>query len=263
MSQHLFQLKHLLSLMKRELSSKERELEYLPKGSLYLKPRKNYTSLCWQQEASQSLSKTRSQKILGEENRSIAEGIQRRHLLESQIPVLQKNIDLFSSCIERYQPCSDDDIQKSLPEIYTAPLQYHGFYDMTDSVSSSSESLYPKGLIHTNSVGERFRSKSEVQISELLRSMNITYVYEPCISLGTKTVHPDFMLRHTRSQKSILIEYFGMVDDDDYGLHMLEKIRLYLNHGYIPGRNILFLFETQSSGIDLMAIHSSIKQLVS
>ena len=106
--------------MKRELSAKERELEYLPKGSLYLKPRKNYTSLCWQQEASQSVSKT-------------------------------------------------------------------------------------------------------------------------------------------RSQKSILIEYFGMVDDD-YGLRMLEKIRLYLNHGYISERNILFLFETQSSGIDLMAIHSSIKQ---
>ncbi|MBQ8590523.1 MAG: hypothetical protein IJ486_08750 [Firmicutes bacterium] len=263
MSQNLFQLKHILSLMRRELSTKERELEHLPKGSLYLKPRKAYTSLCWQQEASQSPTKTRSQKILGEAQRPIAESIQRRHLLESQIPVLQNNIDLLSTCIENYQPYSEDDIRKSLPEIYTAPLQYHGFDDMTCSVPSSSQSLYPEGLIHKNSVGERFRSKSEVQISELLRSMNITYVYEPCLSLGAKTVHPDFMLKHPRSQKAILIEYFGMVDDNDYGLRMLEKMRLYLNHGYIPGRNILFLFETQSSGIDLMAVQASIKQLVS
>ena len=106
-----------------------------------------------------------------------------------------------------------------------------------------------------------FRSKSEVQISELLRSMNLSYVYEPQFSLGSKTVHPDFMLTHPLSGKPLLIEYFGMVDDNDYGHRMLEKIRFYLNHGYIPGRNILFLFETPTSGIDLMAVQSCIKQL--
>ncbi|MBQ6686019.1 MAG: hypothetical protein IJM99_07940 [Firmicutes bacterium] len=261
MSKHLFLLKHILSVMKRELSAKEQELEHLPKGSLYLKHRKDSTVLCLHQTAGQSSTGERSQMILSETERSLAEDIQRRHFLEQQLPALYHNIEHLSSCIDSYQPCSDHDICSKLPMIYTAPLDYHGFDSSHQPAPSASQVLYPEGLIHKNSVGEMFRSKSEVQISELLRSMNISYVYEPQFSLGSKTVHPDFMLTHPLSGKPLLIEYFGMVDDNDYGLRMLEKIRLYLNHGYIPGRNILFLFETPTSGIDLMAVQSCIKQL--
>ena len=58
------------------------------------------------------------------------------------------------------------------------------------------------------------------------------------------------------------IEYFGMLEKNDYEERNFDKINWYLNHGFVPGRNILFLFENTNSGIDLIATQNQIQMLL-
>ena len=263
MSDKRFYLDHIYSLLQYELAQKEAELIHLPKGNLYTKPRNDGLHLCWSRQPSQNTSGKRKQKMLSEANRNIAEGVQRQQFLNEQIPRLRHNLQWVGQCRENYQLCDDDTIRSILPNIYTSPLLYCGFHQSsprTHSQIGSSAAIYPQGLIHKNSIGELFRSKAEVAISEILRQMNISYVYEAALRFDWKTIYPDFMLDIPGLSSPKYIEYFGMVGHEEYNERMVEKIQLYLENGFIPGIHVLFLYESPGSGFDLFAISKVIQQ---
>ena len=265
MSDKQFYLDHIYSLLQYELSQKEAEVAKLPKGNLYTKPRKDGLHLCWSRQSSQNTSGKRKQKMLSEADRDIAEGVQRQQFLSEQIPRLRHNLQLINHCRKNYQLCDDDTIRSILPKIYSAPLHFCGFDQLSPPVhsqNSSSSTLYPQGLIHKNSIGEMFRSKAEVAISEILRQMNISYVYEPVLHFDRKTVYPDFMLDIPGLSSPKYIEYFGMVGHEEYNERMVEKIQLYLENGFIPGIHVLFIYESPGSGFDLFAISKILQQFV-
>ena len=191
MSENLFYLNHIHSALQYELQSKEKELATLPKGNLYTKPRKDGIHLCWSHQSSQNNTSKRQQKMLSEPYRSIAEGVQRQKFLNEQLPRIRNNLQLVDHCRTHYQLCDDTTIHSLLPTIYTAPLQYSGFETLSNfEAPSPTKPFYSEGLIHKNRIGQMFRSKAEVSISEVLRQMNISYQYEPPCSLETKRFIP-------------------------------------------------------------------------
>ena len=264
MSENLFYLNHIHSALQYELHSKEKELATLPKGNLYTKPRKDGIHLCWSHQSSQNNTSKRQQKMLSEPYRSIAEGVQRQKFLNEQLPRIRNNLQLVDHCRTHYQLCDDTTIHSLLPAIYTSPLQYSGFETLSNfETPSPTKPFYSEGLIHKNRIGQIFRSKAEVSISEVLRQMNISYQYEPSLQLGNKTIYPDFKIDCPGSSRPKYIEYFGMVGHPEYSPKMVEKIQLYLEHGYIPGLHVLFLYESSGSGFDLYAISQIIEGFLS
>ena len=99
--------------------------------------------------------------------------------------------------------------------------------------------------------GERVRSKSEKLIADKLYMMGIPYRYEyPVLLEGVGLFYPDFTLLDIRQRKEVLLEHFGMMDTEEYSIRAVQKINTYINHGYIPGDQLLFTFETRSCPLD-------------
>ena len=86
------------------------------------------------------------------------------------------------------------------------------------------------------------------------------YLYEKRVKLidhGRVTYrYPDFTILDPVTRQEVIFEHFGMVDQDHYFRNsFIDKLRLYLENGYVIGENLLFTFETQEHPftIDLFA----------
>ena len=119
---------------------------------------------------------------------------------------------------------------------------------------------------YQTSAGEIMRSKSELLIAERLRALEVPYRYEPCVKLKERRasikVHPDFQVLNVRLRKEFYWEHFGMLDDEEYREHNLEKILLYEKNGYFPGVNLLITHETQEHPLDLQVVDMLIKEFL-
>ena len=129
--------------------------------------------------------------------------------------------------------------------------------------TQSENPFYPEHLKFRNSLGEYFRSKSEVLISEILYAMGIPYHYEKHLTIGGETKYPDFTILRGGPRKDKYIEYFGMMDKNDYFIRNKDKINWYLNHQIIPNDRILFLYENTTSGLDTLCVQKQIETFLS
>ncbi len=111
---------------------------------------------------------------------------------------------------------------------------------------------------------EEVRSKSEVIIANALNARKIPYRYEFPIILKRNnaicdspreklfyydsedmcTLHPDFYCLNLRTRQEFLWEHFGMMDDSEYAARAAEKIILFQENGYLPGKNMIITVET-------------------
>ena len=101
--------------------------------------------------------------------------------------------------------------------------------------------------------GERVRSKSEVIIADTLFRHKIPYRYEYPLQVhrtsgsgDTITLHPDFLCLNTRTRTELYWEHFGLMDDPTYSKNTAGKLRLYIENGILPGRNLIITMETKT-----------------
>ena len=98
-----------------------------------------------------------------------------------------------------------------------------------------------------------------MQISELLLGHGILYRYEMKLEMPTGEIkYPDFTVKKSKLAEKKYIEYFGLIEKEEYASNMVEKIKWYLDRGFIPGKDVLFLYETTASGMDLTTIWGQI-----
>lgn len=105
---------------------------------------------------------------------------------------------------------------------------------------------------------EQVRSKAEVLIANALKATGIPYRYEFPIKINLKagdssqvpviqTFHPDFYCLNLRTREEYIWEHFGMMDDAEYSTRAAEKIILYQQNGYFPGKNLIITMETSKT----------------
>lgn len=112
-----------------------------------------------------------------------------------------------------------------------------------------------------NSNGDRVRSKSEVIISEILKELGIPYLYEAPLKLkGVGTVYPDFKLLNVKERRTIYLEHFGMMDNPEYLENFFKKQKSYVTNGILPGRDIIFTFESSRNPLDITAVRNMLKE---
>lgn len=164
-------------------------------------------------------------------------------LLQKQIRLFDKFLETGDSTIEKLYSKMNKTRQSLITPVTLTDEQYiaewrneswegHPFPDDTPEF--------------TTALGERVRSKSEVIIADTLNRMGVPYRYEYPLELkGGKTFHPDFMCLNVRTRKEYIWEHFGMMDLPDYLENAVQKMKLYSDNNYLPGRNLITTMETQ------------------
>lgn len=112
--------------------------------------------------------------------------------------------------------------------------------------------------------GERVRSKSEMIIADILAKNNIPYKYELSQQMkaaGGKLipVYPDFTCVNLRTRQEFLWEHLGRMDDSDYSMKTVMKLRTYSKNDFIPGKNLILTMECDGIPLDRKEVEILVK----
>ena len=218
----------------------------LPKGSLVYKNGGYYRAIKTQGKSAQIFIPENDPdgKLL------IQQMKETRHIKKA-LPILKNNLKVYGQALDQlvvYDAARLGD--KLLPHYkdfdYT-PLLLNG--DINPETWSKQlyphNTNHPEDLIHESEGGLRTRSKAESQIATMLEGRNIHFRYEPRLQLGKHLYFPDFYILHPVQRKLIYWEHFGKMDDPVYVLNTIEKLRVYSEHGYRLGDNLIMTWETK------------------
>lgn len=125
--------------------------------------------------------------------------------------------------------------------------------------------VYPPGYFaegdaeHYTAKNERVRSKTEVNIANMLNLYGIPYRYEFPLVMDSIEFRPDFLCLNVRTRKEYVWEHFGMMELEDYARKNVDKISRYMLNSYIPGENFIMTFETTKKPLNSEVIKAMIE----
>ncbi|MBP5489225.1 MAG: hypothetical protein J6Y10_01325 [Lachnospiraceae bacterium] len=110
---------------------------------------------------------------------------------------------------------------------------------------------------------ERVRSKSELNIANILEAYGIPYKYECPLTLSSgKLIYPDFTVLNVRERKVYYWEHRGMMDDREYANQAVFKMKQLRKSGICLGDNLIITEETSANPLGTDEIKCVIKQLL-
>ena len=119
-------------------------------------------------------------------------------------------------------------------------------------------SAMPEHLRYETEQGELVRSKSEMIIANLLYQHRDTILYKyerplPIVNKGKRIIiHPDFTI----------LEHAGMMDGSTYANDFVWKVNTYMKNDLLPGRDVLFTYESQMYPLELKVLKKTIDILL-
>ncbi len=190
------------------------------------------------------------------------------------IPAIEAEIKELKAFIKAYKEKSCDTVYKKLAstrrEVVT-PLTlddqaYAAAWLKVEYHHKKFAEDAPKLYTENN---EQVRSKSEVIIANALKAAGVPYRYEfsvlvdrnPEVEVDTDFchLHPDFYCLNLRTRHEFAWEHFGMMDDPDYAARAAEKLELYAENGFFPGKNLIITMETSAKPLSSKLLKSVIK----
>lgn len=197
-----------------------------------------------------------TEKYLGrEEGNLTVRRLKRKKYFQTTIEIIDKNIkalDRFIKSYKRYDPMS---VASSMGNAYQIPpdsiFAIMGLMNPKNwEKNYTKNSKYPEHLKHTTDRGEKVRSKSEIVIYNALAANNILFRYECRLRVGYLWYRPDFMILLTKDNRIVIWEHFGHSDDPIYLKSAMDKIRNYIENGYVLWYNLIITFEDKDGNID-------------
>ncbi len=110
--------------------------------------------------------------------------------------------------------------------------------------------------------GIQMRSRIEVLIAEILDELGLEYKYEPAIRFGDEVFYPDFLVYIPCLKRCMIIEFFGMIDNEKYAFNAAGKMAVYANSGLIMNRDVIGLFGTKDAVVSDDIIYDYIVMIV-
>ena len=169
----------------------------------------------------------------------------KKYLLTKQ-KQLENNIITLKQCQDELDISSVQNIVNSFTPTYKElPITYFYHYEVIKWQNEKYEQnnyQVEKRIYHTKN-GVAVRSKSEVIIANMLEDYQIPYRYEPLFKMDYKNKYPDFVIKNPFTNKTIIWEHFGALNQEGYEQSMNEKMNWFLNNGYRIGDNLIYTFE--------------------
>lgn len=184
---------------------------------------------------------------------------------------IERELSLIENFMKAYSACSAVQVFEKLhpnrrnfiTPVQLSDAEYAGRWLAQSYKGKSFREGEPEFL---TSKGERVRSKSEMIIADILAKHGIPYKYE-CPLLLRKSesartpaaIYPDFTCLNLRTRKEFLWEHFGRMDDSEYSLKTVAKLRGYRKNGFILGKNLLITMECDGQPLDRKDVESLVK----
>ena len=194
---------------------------------------------------------------------------------KKSIPAIEAEIKELRDFIKAYQEKSSDTVFKKLAstrrEVVT-PLTlddqvYAAAWLKVEYRHKKFAEDAPQLFTDNN---EQVRSKSEVIIANALKAEGVPYRYEFPLLVDRNPeaddddtdfcrLHPDFFCLNLRTRQEFAWEHFGMMDDPEYAARATEKLGLYAENGFFPGKNLIITMETSAKPVSSKFLKSVIQ----
>lgn len=104
----------------------------------------------------------------------------------------------------------------------------------------------------------RVRSKTEKNLIEIFEEYNIPFKYEAPLYIGDKTYRPDFTFLCPYTGKEIYWEHLGLIDDPEYTVKSLNKIKDYILAGIDLDHQLIITWEDRKNDLDYDLVYKYI-----
>ena len=235
-----------------------KQLPKLPRGSLVLRCGTYYRAV--RENGKQYFA------MLTESESDLIHNLKLKRYINKSLALLQHRIEADKSFLTESVIYDPENIRNKLP------VQYSDIADLDIFLSGDinpdlwkSES-YPSNPLditipHFTPEGLKTRSKSEEIIGTRLEEQGFAFRYEPKLILGTKSVYPDFAVLLPGRRRIVYWEHLGMIDDPEYVMKNLEKLKLYARHGIYLGINLIITYETREQPLTVIDVDDKIRLL--
>lgn len=235
-----------ISLHRREI---EKRLDKYPNGKIHIIQSRRRIQFYLRTEPSD-----RSGKYISKKNISTIKTFLQKKYDEQALNILleeEKNLKQFLNTIQ--QSKSIRDIYSNNPKEIKEKLNPN---DMSDADYAEQwqnweyipKSIDPNKVTFVTNKGETVRSKSELNIANMLDRKKIPYRYECPVRMSNGDIlHPDFTVLNVKTRKEYIWEHRGMMDDRGYAEDTVQRIKKLNRNGYLLGKNMIITEETGRS----------------
>lgn len=181
--------------------------------------------------------------------RETASQLAYKRYLEWKVKELTQERDSVRQCIEDHENRGPLASEKIREDPYRRLIRPQNWLKPQADLAWAEEDFrqsaeYPEGKKIQTACGIYVRSKSEAIIANLLFSHGIPFRYEMLLSFGGTSYAPDFTIKVPSNGKIMYWEHYGNMDNSNYLQKTCIKRNDYLNHGLIPGVNMIETYET-------------------
>lgn len=215
-----------------------RELRYAPRGKLLLS-NQNGIPRFYRKDFPEVGNKV----YLKEGQETLRDNLaQKRYNLKAKEAIEQEHA-LMELVLKKAQP-SLLEVYESLPKDIQAHVEPHVLPDEEFAKRWLEE-------MSRNTSGNELRSRIEIIINQIYGKFEIPHVYEPYLYLeGYGNAYPDFAVLNVRTRKMLYHEHLGKMDDEEYRLNNIKKLRCYHKAGFFEGENLIVTMESDGKMID-------------
>ncbi len=195
---------------------------------------------------------------------------------QKTLSAIEAEIKLLKTFLKSYKSKSSDSVYENLPStrqqvVTPLTLTDEQYTDAWLKVEYRRKKLPNDAPPFFTENNEHVRSKSEVIIANALKAAGIPYRYEFPLLMDKNTnnpdfpdydfckLHPDFYCLNLRTRQEFAWEHFGMMDDPDYATRATEKLQLYAENGFFPGKNLIITMETTQNQLSSKILKKIIK----
>lgn len=242
----------------RILKQIDKELEHMPEG--HLKIQKRLENVYYYQMI-QKNGKTKKYYI-EKRNAELIKKLACKHYYMKVQTKLKKEWEALKKFLNNYDEKIADDIYDQMPvekKELIQPLRMTAGEVLRkwENERYEANQNYPENLIYKTDQGEMVRSKSELILANMLNQNRkyLLYKYERPLELmqGDKiqVVYPDFTILNIQTGKITYWEHAGRMDDPKYANQFVYKVNSYMSNGIMPGRDLIFTYETMSNPLNM------------
>ena len=242
----------------RILKQIDKELEHMPEG--HLKIQKRLENVYYYQMI-QKNGKTKKYYI-EKRNAELIKKLACKHYYMKVQTKLKKEWEALKKFLNNYDEKIADDIYDQMPvekKELIQPLRMTAGEVLRkwENERYEANQNYPENLIYKTDQGEMVRSKSELILANMLNQNRkyLLYKYERPLELmqGDKiqVIYPDFTILNIQTGKITYWEHAGRMDDPKYANQFVYKVNSYMSNGIMPGRDLIFTYETMSNPLNM------------
>lgn len=168
-------------------------------------------------------------------------------LINAEISSLEYLIDKADSIAEKIRKLYSDNPSEVKALIEPIDISDDDYIDEWLAEKYDRKEIKEGTPVFLTDKGDYVRSKSEINIANILFKHNIPYKYECPLKLPNgRVIYPDFTILDIRTRQVKYWEHRGMMDNAEYAYHSVRRIRDYESCNIKLGDQLIITEETST-----------------